>query len=178
MAEKDYKKAQRLNEVYKHLFAHDKVKSQTDFADKLKVQRTGLSAAMNGAKANLTKNLFMKICAAFPGVFNIDYLLTGVGTLLIDEQPDNDDFEKSAKTSTDEMTANILEMYARMIRGIDDLRIQLKEELEEIKSIKPELQQARDDFRDAIYRINIALDRINNNQSYNIGMAAEPNQNK
>ena len=55
MVEKDYKKAQRLNEVYKHLFAHDKVKSQTDFADKLKVQRTGLSAAMNGAKANLTK---------------------------------------------------------------------------------------------------------------------------
>ena len=178
MAEKDYKKAQRLNEVYKHLFAHDKVKSQTDFADKLKVQRTGLSAAMNGAKANLTKNLFMKICAAFPGVFNIDYLLTGVGTLLIDEQPYNDDFEKSAKTSTDEMTANILEMYARMIRGIDDLRIQLKEELEEIKSIKPELQQARDDFRDAIYRINIALDRLNKNQSYNIGMAAEPNVSK
>ena len=178
MAEKDYKKAQRLNEVYKHLFAHDKVKSQTDFADKLKVQRTGLSAAMNGAKANLTKNLFMKICAAFPGVFNIDYLLTGVGTLLIDEQPYNDDFEKSTKPSTDEMTANILEMYARMIRGIDDLRIQLIEELAEIKSIKPELQQSRDDFRDAIYRINIALDRLNKNQSYNIGMAAEPNVSK
>lgn len=178
MVEKDYKKAQRLNEVYKHLFAHDKVKSQTDFADKLKVQRTGLSAAMNGAKANLTKNLFMKICATFPGIFNIDYLLTGVGTLLIDEQPDNDDFEKTAKTSTDEMTANILEMYARMIRGIDDLRIQLIEELAEIKSIKPELQQARDDFRDAIYRINIALDRLNKNQSYNIGMAAEPNVSK
>lgn len=178
MVEKDYKKAQRLNEVYKHLFAHDKVKSQTDFADKLKVQRTGLSAAMNGAKANLTKNLFMKICATFPGIFNIDYLLTGVGTLLIDEQPDNDDFEKTAKTSTDEMTANILEMYARMIRGIDDLRIQLIEELAEIKSIKPELQQARDDFRDAICRINIALDRLNKNQSYNIGMAAEPNVSK
>lgn len=178
MVEKDYKKAQRLNEVYKHLFAHDKVKSQTDFADKLKVQRTGLSAAMNGAKANLTKNLFMKICATFPGIFNIDYLLTGVGTLLIDEQPDNDDFEKTAKTSTDEMTANILGMYARIIRGIDDLRIQLIEELAEIKSIKPELQQARDDFRDAIYRINIALDRLNKNQSYNIGMAAEPNVSK
>lgn len=177
MTEKDYKKAQRLNEVYKHLFAHDKVKSQTDFADKLKVQRTGLSAAMNGAKANLTKNLFIKICAAFPGIFNIDYLLTGVGTLLIDEQPDNEDIEKSAKPSTDE-TSNILEIYARIIRGVDDLRIQLKEELAEIKSIKPELQQARDDFRDAIYRINIALDRLNNNQSYNIGMAAESNVSK
>ena len=67
--EKDLEKAQRLNEVYKFVFGHFDIKSQKDFADFLKVQRTGLSAAMNGSKANLTKNLFIKICAAFPGVF-------------------------------------------------------------------------------------------------------------
>lgn len=172
MAERDYKKAQRLNEVYKYLFAHDKVKSQTDFADKLKVQRTGLSAAMNGVKANLTKNLFMKICASFPGVFNLDYLLTGEGAILADEQS-SDVIEKTVTSPTDEMTANILEMYARMIRGIDDLRIQLKEELEEVKSIKSELQQARDGFRDATYRLNIAMDRLINNNQLDLNIAAE-----
>jgi transcriptional regulator with XRE-family HTH domain len=172
MAERDYKKAQRLNEVYKYLFAHDKVKSQTDFADKLKVQRTGLSAAMNGVKANLTKNLFMKICASFPGVFNLDYLLTGEGAILADEQS-SDVIEKTVTSPTDEMTANILEMYARMIRGVDDLRIQLKEELEEVKSIKSELQQARDGFRDATYRLNIAMDRLINNNQLDLNIAAE-----
>jgi transcriptional regulator with XRE-family HTH domain len=71
------------------------VKSQKDFADILKIQRTGLSAAMNGAKANLTKNLFVKICAAFPGVFNLDYLLTGEGNLLtVDEEVKNEDMQK------------------------------------------------------------------------------------
>lgn len=172
MAERDYKKAQRLNEVYKYLFAHDKVKSQTDFADKLKIQRTGLSAAMNGVKANLTKNLFMKICASFPGLFNLEYLLTGEGALLADEQS-SDVVEKTVTSPTDETTANILEMYARMIRGVDDLRIQLKEELGEVKSIKSELQQARDDFRDAAYRLRQAADMIKSNYNPTIGLAAE-----
>lgn len=168
---------QILKEVYEHVRAHYGIHTQTDFAAALRISRPALSSAMNGNKAYLTENLFQKICAAFPGVFNLDCLLTGEGSIIADKQS-SDVVEKTSTSQTYEMTADILEMYARMIRGIDDLRIQLKEELAEIKSIKPELQQARDDFRDAIYRINIALDRLNNNQSYNIGMAAEPNVSK
>ena len=48
---KDMERANRLNEVYKHLFAYFNVKSQTDFAQAIKVQRTAMSAAMNGSKA-------------------------------------------------------------------------------------------------------------------------------
>ena len=77
---------QRLNEVYKYLYAFHGIASKTALADKLKVQRTGLSAALNGSKANLTDNLFMKICAAFPGVFNLAYPLTGEGTLPATQQ--------------------------------------------------------------------------------------------
>lgn len=86
---KDTAKARRLNEAFRHLYANFGITSQTEFADALNVQRTGLSAAMNGSKAYLTKNLFMKLCAAFPGVFNLDYLLTGEGELLAssEQQP-------------------------------------------------------------------------------------------
>ena len=83
---KDMERANRLNEVYKHLFAYFNVKSQTDFAQAIKVQRTAMSAAMNGSKAQLTHNFFTQICAAFPGVFNLDYLLNGKGTLLTQEE--------------------------------------------------------------------------------------------
>lgn len=82
---KDYKRAERLNEVYKHLFANFGIKSKKEMADYMKIQRTGLSAALNGAAANLTDNLFKKICLAWPGVFNLDYLLTGEGRLLLEE---------------------------------------------------------------------------------------------
>ena len=86
MAEKDPIRAERLHEVYKHLFAHHGVESKTQLADILKVQRTGLAAAFGGNKANLTDNLFKKICATFQGIFNLDYLLTGRGDLLTIEE--------------------------------------------------------------------------------------------
>ena len=81
----DKERAKRLNEVYRYLYANKGVVSQTLFASQIGVQRSALSAAMNGNKLYLTKNLFMKICAAFPGVFNLDYLLTGEGSLLVDD---------------------------------------------------------------------------------------------
>ena len=84
--QKDPIRAKRLDEVYKHLFAHFGITSQKHLAEVLKVQRTGLSSAFNGNVANLTDNLFKKICAAFPGVFNLNYLLTGKGYLLTAEE--------------------------------------------------------------------------------------------
>ena len=69
--QKDPIRAKRLDEVYKHLFAHFGITSQKHLAEVLKVQRTGLSSAFNGNVSNLPDNLFKKICAAFPGVFNL-----------------------------------------------------------------------------------------------------------
>lgn len=50
---------------------------------------------MNGNEKNLTDKLFTNICEAYPGVFNLDYLLTGKGSLLsTDEEIHNEDTEK------------------------------------------------------------------------------------
>lgn len=87
MEEKDYKRAERLDKVFKHLFVHYGIYTQTAMADYLEVSRTGLSAAFNGNKRNLTNNLFKKICAKFPGVFNLNYLLKGEGELLASPVP-------------------------------------------------------------------------------------------
>ena len=126
MAEKDIEKAQRLNEVYKYVFAHFDIRSQKDFADFLHVQRTGLSAAMNGSKANLTKNLFTKICAAFPGVFNLDYLLNGNGRLLIiEEEVKSEDIEKIANPQPIDQSSLVNAALAAKDETIAALRSQL-----------------------------------------------------
>jgi hypothetical protein len=97
MPEKDPERAKRLNEVYKHLFAFYDVTSKTGLAKILGIQRTGLAAAFGGNKANLTDSLFKNICKTFPGVFNLDYLLTGNGDLLtIEEDVKTEDIMKSA----------------------------------------------------------------------------------
>jgi hypothetical protein len=145
---------QRLNEAYKHLYAFHGIASKTALADKLKVQRTGLSAALNGSKANLTDNLFMKICAAFPGVFNLDYLLTGTGTLLAAK-------EKAEPTPVSPATDNILELHAQMIRRVDDLRQELHDELMEVRQLKDELRATLSELKQSNNRdLGIAAETL------------------
>jgi transcriptional regulator with XRE-family HTH domain len=138
----------RLHEAYEHLRKFFGIHTQTDFAEVLKYSRVYISSALNGNEKNLTDKLFTNICEAFPGVFNLDYLLTGEGDLLtIEEDVHTSDVEQGNAIPAG--TANILDMCAHVLRLVDDLRTSLKDELEEVKAIKAELQQARDDYRQA-----------------------------
>lgn len=135
----------RLNEVYEHLRENFRIHTKSGFAEAIHYGRTSLSAALNGNEAYLTDSLFKNICEAYPGTFNLQYLLTGEGELL--EQ-------KESVPEPDTHADNMLELYARMIRGVDDLRLELKKELEA-------LQQAREDFRLATARLTHALQQLN-----------------
>ena len=124
---------ERLKEVYEYLRYHYAIHTQTDMANAIQLTRPAMSAAMNGNDKYLTKNLFMKICAAFPGVFNLDYLLNGTGTLLATQ-------EKAEPTPVSPATDNLLELHAQMIRRVDDLRQELHQELLAIRALKDELR--------------------------------------
>ena len=154
---------EKLNEVYEYVRKHFPIHTQVDFAEKLKYHRTYISSAMHGNEKNLTDKLFRNVCEVFPGVFNLDYLLTGEGSLLLNENPQ--------QTQKMEQTADILELYAQRVRLVDDLRQTLKEELEEVRTIRAELLQARNDFRDATYRLTQALRTLSPNST--IDLAAD-----
>ena len=72
----------RLMEVYEHLRKYYGVHTKTGFAEAVKYGRTSMSSAMNGNELYLTDSLFRSICLAYPNVFNLNYLLTGEGSLL------------------------------------------------------------------------------------------------
>ena len=135
----------RLNEVYEHLHNYKGVHTKSGFADSIGYARTYISSAINGKENYLTDKLFRNICEAYPGTFNLQYLLTGEGELLQ---------QKESVPEPDTHADNMLELYARMIRGVDDLRLELKKELEA-------LQQAREDFRLATARLTHALNQLN-----------------
>ena len=85
----------RLNEVYEHLRRYFGIHTKTGFAEAINYGRTSLSAAMNGDESYLTDNLFKTICDAYPGVFNLNYLLNGDGALLtIEEEVSTERLEK------------------------------------------------------------------------------------
>jgi hypothetical protein len=142
----------RLIEVYEHLRRYYGIHTKTGFAEALHYGRTSMSAAMNGDEKYLTDSLFKNICEAYKGVFDLNYLLTGNGQLITHEEDARISVHEQVNTEM-EQKADILELYAQRIRLVDDLRMTLKEELAEVRAIRTELQQARDDFRDATYRI-------------------------
>jgi transcriptional regulator with XRE-family HTH domain len=142
----------RLKEAYDYLRYQHGIHTQMEMANALQITRSSFSAAMNGNEKYLTKSLFMKICAAFPGVFNLDYLLTGTGTLLAQQ-------EKAEPTPVSPATDNLLELHAQMIRRVDDLRHELHQELLAIRELKDELRAT--------------LSELKSTTTYEYGMAAE-----
>lgn len=120
---------ERLKEVYAYLRRNKGIYYQKDFADAIGAQRPGLSAAMNGNESYLTDNLFKKICYTYPGVFNIDYLLTGEGSLLMDAEPAPASKEK-------EEAASLIELAAKLIKEVEALRHELSDELAEIRALR------------------------------------------
>lgn len=160
-------RADRLKEVYEYVRTQFPIHTQSDFAEWLKYNRAYVSSAMHGNEKNLTDKLFTNICETFPGVFNLDYLLTGKGILLADTE------EKQTTPTVQQPNADLLELYAQRIRLVDDLRASLKEELAEVQAIRTELQQARDDFRDATYRLTRTLAMFTIPTDSPVGIAAE-----
>lgn len=160
-------RADRLKEVYEYVRTQFPIHTQSDFAEWLKYNRAYVSSAMHGNEKNLTDKLFTNICETFPGVFNLDYLLTGKGILLADTE------EKQTTPTVQQPNADLLELYAQRIRLVDDLRASLKEELAEVQAIRTELQQARDDFRDATYRLTRTLAMFTIPTDSPVGLAAE-----
>lgn len=79
-------KQKRLIEVYEYTRKHFGVHTQGDFADAIKAARGSVNLALNGKESYLSDKLFQRICDAYPGVFNLDYLLHGTGNLVSIEE--------------------------------------------------------------------------------------------
>ena len=129
------KKQDRLKEVYEYIRMHYGIHTQADFAQTLQISRPAMSAAMNGNEAYLTKNLFTKICAAFPNTFSLDYLLNGEGSLLLNAE---------AKNEKPEPNVNINDKLIGMLKSqLDLLRDQLQAKDRHIEKLLDELRELR-----------------------------------
>ena len=133
-------KQDRLKEVYDHLRAHYGIHTQIDFAEAIRITRPALSSAMNGNEAYLTKNLFQKICATFPGVFDLDYLLNGSGSLLsVEEKVRNVDIDKKVnlpKPEIPDFVKRLCEETARLATRNELLERQCEQLIAELRLSK------------------------------------------
>jgi len=132
-------KQERLREVYEHLRQHFGVHTQIDFAKALGLTRPAISSAMNGNEAYLTDNLFKRICAAYQGVFNLEYLLTGNGQLLtIKEEVKSEQIVK--ESSPQQPSSYIDKLIASLEKQVKDKDDQLADKDRIIKLLEQKIE--------------------------------------
>ena len=80
-----------LNEAYNYLRRRGVVLTQKELAEALGKGRTSVSKALNGNKSYLNESFLNWFNAKFGNIFNPDYLLNGIGSLLCCNPDDDDD---------------------------------------------------------------------------------------
>jgi hypothetical protein len=134
----------RLNEVYEHLHNYFNIHTKGDFADSIKYARAYISSALNGNKKYLTDKLFSNICEAYPGVFDLNYLLTGDGSLLtIEEEVHNEEFEKLYNPQPIDQSSLVNALLASKDETIDSLKSRIAD-LQRTIADKEEIIKSRE----------------------------------
>lgn len=134
-------KQKRLIEVYDYLRRNNGIHTKTDFAKAVDYGRTSMSAALNGNEKYLSDSLFKNICKSYPGVFNLDYLLTGNGSLLAKETMHDDGGFKI--TETIDPSSLINAALAAKDETIAAVREQLEAKDELILALRQQLETLR-----------------------------------
>jgi vacuolar-type H+-ATPase subunit I/STV1 len=94
---------------------------------------------MHGNEKNLTDKLFTNICETFPGVFNLDYLLTGNGQLLtIQEEVKSEQIEKG--TNLQQPTSYANKLIASLEKQVKDKDDQLADKDRIIKLLEQKIE--------------------------------------
>ena len=167
---------ERLNEVYEYVRKHYPIHTQVDFAEKLKYHRTYISSAMHGNEKNLTDKLFRNICEVFPNTFNLDYLLTGEGQLLLEQEPETAPIEKQQDALT-YAAIQVGKMMAELSNSIASVR-EFQKKLEEREAQLEHMTATLTDRIAQLDKLTATLARQSAHYSYDMGIAAEPEQKK
>ena len=156
-------KQERLIEVYEYARAHCGVHTKSEMAIRLHITQPAFSYAINGNEAYLTKNLFQKVCAAFPGIFNLDYLLTGQGELLLESNVQSEPPTTKKPASVDaDFYHDALNLNAKVI---EDMRKDLeyfKSSLLDKDSTIQENNEQMVTMRTELVKLQTELDHIKN----------------
>ena len=141
------------------------VKYQKDLAARVGVSEDTITRIMRD-QTEVTDDFLCKFNDAFNNAFNYQWLRGEDDEAMLVA-------DKKNPHQSAEPNADLLELYAQRIRLVDDLRASLKEELAAVHALRTELQQAREDFRDATFQLTRTLAMFNTQPDTHIGLAAE-----
>lgn len=139
--EKVDNKVGRLAVAYEYLKSIGKAHKQQDIAEQMSTDKANVSRAMNGDARYLTNRFLSRFNMAYGNIFNLDWLLRGVGDMCCgvpDEQLERKIAEETGRVQSigDNSSHNTQTMMENNDVVIGMLRDQLAEKNEEIKFLR------------------------------------------
>ena len=160
-----------MHERLKRYFDENGI-TQQQVADALNVSLQYVNQILNGKKSLGKKNA--ERLANLYGLSK-SFLLTGEGAVTITEKSTSiPEIEKAANPTVVEQAANIIDLYAGLIKEIESLRADLNAELEAARQERQEAHHLVTMLHDCLFHAHT----ITGPHLEEIPMAAESNENK
>jgi hypothetical protein len=147
-------KKDRFNDAYDYLIWRRIVRVQNDVAKAMSSSQANVSMALKGDPRVLTDKFLKRFCAVYP-LFNLDYMLTGRGEMLMSDQ---------AQAIAPSPETSMVELCAQVIADNERLHQELREAIEETKKLHADLSQVLAELNS----------RTTINQTYNLAPADLP----
>lgn len=119
-----------------YLYDINAIKTDKELAAKIEVTPATLSRIRKDL-SEVSEETLRKMNDAFGGIFNMAYFRGESTYFLVKDAM----AAKATPQPTSQQETNILEVYAHMIRSIDDLRQELKKQIAEVQALNSELRQ-------------------------------------
>ena len=120
---------------------------QKDIAEKMGMTDVSFSRGMERIKLKRDEDFIISFHQATERVFSLDWLLNGEGDMFSENN------EAAPQPSSSQPDSDILELYARMIRKLDDTRIELQKEIAEVRQLRDELRLTLSHLSGTTYQI-------------------------
>ena len=129
-------KKERFQKAYAYLIGKGAFKTKKELAKILGSQRPSVTNAYNGKPSYLTDTFLRRFCAAFPGVFNLSWLLNGDGEMLAEKEVKTKEGDKMDVTVTIQILSNTVNLLQNELQNV-------RQELRELKAEVAKLQRAQ-----------------------------------
>lgn len=177
-------KKERFNKAYNYLRSEGLIAKQEHLAEKMGATRPNVSLALKGNTKVLTDNFLTRFCRAYPGTFNLEWLLSGEGEMLQKQEPETAPIDKQQ----DALTYAAIEMgkmMAELSASINRVK-QIEERMSEResylnlmeKTIKERFEKLDKILSVIATKENYRIPGMEPPQHFDFGIAAEPEKKK
>lgn len=131
-------KLERFQKAFNYLYGQGEYRNKTECAKRMNRSRENVSGAYYGREPFFNDKFLISFCKEFP-IINSEWLLKGTGEMLKEQEKPSEDIPAWADTFISILSKQVVENEA--------LNRQLTSELEEVRKLRAELQQAITAFR-------------------------------